>query len=178
MSKFKVGDRVTGTVRSQWAYGGEFTVSKVQWDDKEGYLYTLTGGRASLAKFGDEELTLVKEGGDMPYQRRTFKQLKDTPSIRKGALWQQETDAEYAIYRLLDEEFKKSEEAKSYKTIETRTAVEDQPNWFVEVFKVSPEYMTQEELDQFDAFKKAQKPARTASPRKRAPASLKKAQKV
>ena len=53
-----------------------------------------------------------------------------------------------------------------------RKAVEDEPNYFVEVFAVEPAYMTQDELDRFEAFKiSAKKPAkRTAKTPMKKPA--------
>lgn len=97
-------------------------------------------------------------------QRRTFKLLKDTIAIRKGALYQEQCDDGTQPYEMITPEFNKSDTV-TKAIYHDRSLVEDQPQWFTEVFKVQPEYMTQAELDQWEAFKASQaKPKRVRKP--------------
>jgi hypothetical protein len=104
---------------------------------------------------GDDlkDLELVTKGGAQ-MARKTYKLIKDTPTVKKGAIYQKANDHWSEEYVLLDESFRKSSQRPDAKVaIWDRSLVEDQPEWFVEVFKVTPEYMTREELDQWEAFK-------------------------
>ncbi|AZI61818.1 hypothetical protein RQN9TF_12530 [Rhodococcus qingshengii] len=106
-------------------------------------------------------------------KRRTFKLTKELPELAKGALVQEKCDDGDQDYTVLDQSFIKYEDEHGRKTVTyPRKAVEDEPNYFVEVFAVEPAYMTQDELDQFEAFKiSAKKPAkRTAKAPMKKPA--------
>ncbi|UNQ40924.1 hypothetical protein MPC38_06650 [Prescottella equi] len=115
--------------------------------DRSGYENTVGHSQVSAG-----ETQLVTEGGEMPHQRRTFKQLKDSVMVKKDALWQEACDDGTQEYILLDQAFNK--DPRQTQRIYDRSLVEGDPKNFVEVFKVSPDYMTREELDQFEAFKK------------------------
>lgn len=101
---------------------------------------------------------LLTETGDQPVQKRTFKLLKETEWLSKGALFQEETPGSTSsAYKLVTLESFRFEDASGIRTagcLRSRESVEDNPKWFVEVFQVEPQYMTQSELDQFESFKK------------------------
>ncbi|OCC19432.1 hypothetical protein AS590_25905 [Prescottella equi] len=87
-------------------------------------------------------------------KRRTFKLTKELPELAKGALVQEKCDDGDQDYTVLDQSFIKYEDEHGRKTVTyPRKAVEDEPSYFVEVFAVEPAYMTQDELDRFEAFK-------------------------
>lgn len=87
--------------------------------------------------------------------RRTFRQLKETPDVKKGALWQEDCEDGTQPYSLITPEHDKSDNGViSY---HKRSLVEDQPKWFVEVFPIIPAYMTAEEKTAYEAFVKKQK---------------------
>jgi len=158
MAKFKVGDRVRYT-RSYPEYGikpgalgtvdENSNIPFVIWDSAD------CERRWAIM---EERLELVtsNQGDNKVSERRTFKQLKDTPDVKKGALWQEQCEDGTQPY-------------------ESRKLVEEQPDWFVEVFKVHPEYMTKEELEKWEAFKSgrvakvAPKKAKKASKTKATP---------
>jgi len=111
--------------------------------------------------------------GETIMKRRTFKLTKELPELTKGALVQEKCDDGDQDYTVLDQSFIKYEDEHGRKTVTyPRKAVEGEPNYFVEVFAVEPAYMTQDELDQFEAFKiSAKKPAkRTAKTPMKKPA--------
>lgn len=150
MSKFKVGDKVR--------------VLKAETGDKAkvGDILTVSGGTTNYPETsnGDmwrlSEIELINEG-ETTVGKRTFKLLKDTPFVAKGAIYQEKCDDGTQEYVLLDDKFNKDQLTNgkmNSQNIYHRPNVEDQPEWFVEVFKVTPEYMTQGELDQWEAFKK------------------------
>lgn len=106
----------------------------------------------------------ITSNGDKPMAKRTFKQLKEDATLKAGALWQEECEDGTQPYSMITPESFKSTGESSY-SIDTRSLVEDNPTWFVEVFKVEPEYMTQEELDRYHTFLSG-KPAQTQKPTK------------
>ena len=99
-----------------------------------------------------------------PYQRKTYKQRKDSVTVKKGALWQEACDDGDQEYVLLDKAFSKDTAGNGVHKIYTRSLVEDDPKNFVEVFKVEPEYQTREELDLFEEFKRSRAKVRVAKP--------------
>lgn len=154
-ARFKVGDRV----RLVKLNGGESLVAKV------GAIATITRFRKDYSGcnivlklpgffhpgqnneyyVNDSHIELVEERDFVG--KRTFKLLKDLPNLKKGALFQEECEDGTQPYSLINN----VDVRVSYSD---RSVVEDQPDFFVEVFKVNPEYMTKEELEQFEAFKK------------------------
>lgn len=161
MSKFKVGDLVTGTKEHQWAYKKEHRIKSVTtFGGREAYTLDVSG---SSLKWWAEELRLVKEAttvkGETPVQRRTFKQLKESVTVKKNALWQEACDDGTQEYILLDQTNNK--DSRNTQRIYDRSLVEDDAANFVEVFAVTPQFMTREELDKWEAFK-AVKPERKA----------------
>lgn len=160
MTKFKRGDQVR---RVKETYQGM----------KPGDVATVVSLRLNLGcvvldRFGGDNgyghdiknLELVTEGGEMnkPYQRKTYKLLKDSPMVSKGALFQEDCDDGTQPYSLITKEHIKGSVGGKHSVMD-RSLIEDQPTWFTEVFKVTPEYMTQAELDEWEAFKNSKKPA-------------------
>ena len=105
----------------------------------------------------DDELELVTTKEEKPVARRTFRQIKESDTVKKGAVWQEMCDDGTQPYELVDGTYHK--DGSTTPRIDNRSLVEEQPTWFVEVFEVEPQYMTAEELKQWEAFKKGQKPA-------------------
>ncbi|MGO4470371.1 hypothetical protein AB4Y95_00330 [Arthrobacter sp. M-10] len=91
--------------------------------------------------------------------RKTYKLIKETPELRKGALFQEACDDGTQEYVLLDHTAHKGGSAPSGQryAIFDRPLVENAPQWFVEVFQVEPQFMTATELEQWKAFKKTPK---------------------
>lgn len=141
MREFKINDRVecrgvfgwyctSGVYTNQDGCGGQYICSR-----------------------NDTDLKLATEAGDVePQHRKTFKQLNDTITIKKNALWQEACDDGTQEYVLLDESFNR--DPRQTQRIYDRSLVENDPKHFVEVFKVTPEYVTREELEQWESFKK------------------------
>lgn len=177
MSKFKVGDK------AQWirepscgTYFGcadahHITITSVI-NDGEYYYFdinnkdgvTLDSCLGCLTGDNYDNLKNYHSERSEPMARRTFKLIKDTPDVKKGALFQEKCDDGDQDYQIL-EEFEETHVTAPFedggKTVAYgRAACEDRPNWFIEVFKITPEYMTREELDQFEAFKKGKKSAK------------------
>lgn len=162
MSKFKVGDilRVidaSGTSASQ--VGDIVTVKEVGgWENKLLEVYCEKRD-ISYGMFDNRFELVTTEQGDQPMARKTFKQLKDTVTVKKNALWQEACDDGTQEYILLDESFNKDQ--RNTQRIYDRSLVEEDTQNFVEVFQVTPQYMTREELDQWEAFKAgAEKPGK------------------
>lgn len=153
--KYKVGDTVRINSKdgaSSYMVGCTAKVSRVV--RSEFYAYHLEG---YCDRFCEKELDLVKRGKTT--MRRTFRALKDGPEFKKGALFQEACDDGDQEYKLLDEDHM-SEAASSdwgdYYSGDltlTRNTVEDQPKWFEEVFPISDEYVTKDELSAFRKFK-------------------------
>lgn len=152
MSEFKVGDKVRVTTQDNDHVS---TISFV--DENKVYPYKLSvpnGDWINAYRDGELELVTTKEE-KKPMERRTFKQLKDTVDTKKGALWQENCDDGTQGFSLISEEHVKHGEFSDYgDEFYTRDAVITQSDWFVEVFKVTPEYMTENELNKWNEFNK------------------------
>lgn len=159
MSRFKVGDRVS-IVRCLAHSGFEYmcehrhcigSVVTIEEDDNSRmYQYTVTGNGFS---WDDGELELVKEG-EGKVGRRTFKQIKESDTVKKGAIWQEACDDGTQEYVLLDPTYHKAGERVM---IEARHLVEGQPKWFEEVFPATENWLTKDELAAFKKWLKKQK---------------------
>lgn len=151
MSKFNEGEIVevfkTGT---PFSVGEKVRlVTKDSYDDwKAEYL---DGSDYWYVTEDEVRYTTSNSKENKPMGRRTFKLIKDAPTIKKGAVYQEQCEDGTQPYELLDKNYSK---ANNGHVITDRSLVEDAPQWFVEVFKVEPEYMTREQLDAFEAFKK------------------------
>lgn len=155
MSKFKAGDRVKivgrrGGYRSIPDFG---TILGAK-DNTGGAYIAFEPSYPDGLYFTSEELETDVElvtSKENKVARRTFKQLKDTFSVKKGALYQEDCEDGTQSYSLITpEHYKGSDRVKA--SYRDRTIIEKQPEWFVEVFKVEPEYMTKEELDRYKDF--------------------------
>lgn len=111
-------------------------------------------------------------------QRKTYKLIKELPELKKGALLQEKCDDGTQDFKVLDEAFVKYSDEYGRKDFKyPRQAVENEPVYFVEVFAVTPAFMTQAELDQWDAFKKAAAKPVSRKPRVAKVAAVKPASK-
>jgi len=164
MNKFKVGDRVrpisnpsnSCTDLMYIVDGGYLMIENESARNFYYGTYDRNGERRTGCSCWDEDdLELIK-GDNKVKERRTFKLLKDTPDVKKGALYQEECEDGTQPYRLITKQDHRDEQDASSIYV-TRSLVEDQPQWFVEVFKTVPEYMTQTELTQWETFKKTGK---------------------
>ena len=160
MSKFRKGDRVRINKVTTWSFpiGTTGTV-----DDNSNcpivVLDNINGD--NRWPYNEDNLELIPNG-ETVVKRRTFKLTKELPELAKGALVQEKCDDGTQDYIALDNsQIKYALEDGRKSLTYPRKAVEDEPNYFVEVFAVEPAYMTQDELDQFEAFKiSAKKPAK------------------
>lgn len=161
MSKFNVGDRVKLRDYSKYefpSYKDQIcTITSVnpnikcEWSDNR---------HSTLSVDGDYCFGAYKvedNNGEKPMTRRTFKLLKDTADYYKGLLVQEACDAGDQEYASLNHGEKVIKDDISHffddNTVRySRKTIEEQPNWFVEVFKVEPEYMTEVELTNYKAF--------------------------
>ncbi|WP_154100358.1 hypothetical protein [Rhodococcus sp. YH3-3] len=175
MSKFRKGDQVRMISKSIY---GDLRSSNVHKRSVNGICWITEVGSEGPNTYTVHELQ-SGHGGDFfteadlqpinygvtIMKRRTFKLTKELPELTKGALVQEKCDDGDQDYTVLDQSFIKYEDEHGRKTVTyPRKAVEDEPNYFVEVFAVEPAYMTQDELDQFEAFKiSAKKPAKRTS---------------
>ncbi len=80
--------------------------------------------------------------------RRTFRLLKPTYELKKGALLQEECDDGNQDYVAIDDD---SITWTNHSVSVHRVIVEKSPDWFVEVFPIHPEYATKEEIKQLKA---------------------------
>lgn len=163
MSKFRVGDpvRILSGPDMDHMIGDVGTI--VMHDGSRLIPYTVrVRGKSRLGAYDPEELELITKEGGATVARRTFKLIKDTPTLTKGAILQEACDDGTQEYVLLSSDFDKDHG--SQPSIYNRALVEEQPSWFVEVFAVEPQYMTREELDQWEAFKVKSATARKAKP--------------
>lgn len=110
--------------------------------------------------------------GDKIMARRTFKLLVETPTLRKGAVYQEACDDGTQQYELLDKSFNKEYDVENLDSrnsgsIHNRDLVENNPKHFVEVFKVEPEYMTAHDLVLYKEFLSSKKTTKKANKRKK-----------
>jgi hypothetical protein len=157
MSKFRIGDIVRLNkgvmnfkkgqyVRVVAAYENHF---RAEFLDGHDYWYV-----------NYDEAELATKGGEMtqPYQRKTYRLLRELPGISKYTLFQEMCEDGTQPYRPLEDV-----PGLDYQ-LSSRELVENNPKWFEEVFLVMPQYQTREELDQWEAFKGRKKPGRKAKP--------------
>jgi hypothetical protein len=117
---------------------------------------------ARYAEF-DDNLELVTESKQgTKVMRKTYKLLKELHNVKKGAFYQEACDDGDQEYMLITREHYKGSDNQEC-VVTDRSIVEDQPQWFVEVFQVTPQYMTREELDQWEAFKGRKAPRQVVS---------------
>ncbi|NDZ93299.1 hypothetical protein G3I13_01810 [Streptomyces sp. SID6673] len=163
MSKFKIGDRIRGnpgddmyTITTQHATME--VIRHIGSVDPDIEVKVLThsvypGEVGSTYRVNSAHFELITKGEEVkPYQRKTYKQLKDSVTVKKGALWQEACDDGDQEYVLLDSAFNR--DPRQTQRIYDRSLVEDDSKNFVEVFQVNPSYMTREELDRWEAFQK------------------------
>lgn len=141
--KFKLGDKVkiTKCIEQTGEYGHYIgTVSTIDHvSTMEGqYPYSLANVDAF---WGDNELELFK-GGTMA--RRTFRVIKDTPELKKGAIIQEACDDGTQDYVSLNKSDLKFNDQRGIAY--TRKVVESQPTFFVEVFPLVAPWGTKEEV--------------------------------
>jgi hypothetical protein len=162
MSKFKVGDRVKFTDKAVCSDKrldrvSYIEIEKLRGDGRVDYYgsYDFAGKRITgCGCCSDEDFELLITEGGAQMARKTYKLIKDTPTIKKGAIYQEACDDGTQEYVLLDKSFLRgSWPTNSTIKIFDRSLVEDAPQFFVEVFQVEPQYMTAPELEQWDAFK-------------------------
>lgn len=164
MAKFKKGDRVR-YIRDTEYYGvnyGGVNYGDVGVIDENGsdapYCLFDTAIQRRVAFLEDElELVTNSKGATIVSERRTFKQLKDSYHMTKGALWQEECDDGTQPYKVINaSEVYKGKDTRNT-TAPDRTIIEEQPDWFVEVFKVHPEYLEKGEIEAWEHFRKTYK---------------------
>lgn len=109
-------------------------------------------GHCSDCAYEDWDYLEFIDEGEKPMARRTFRQLKETVDSKKGCVWQEACDDGDQEYAVITPELVKGEDKDI--TYSDHSLVQDQPEWFVEVFQVEPQYMTTIELAQFEEFKK------------------------
>lgn len=159
MSKFNKGDRVQ-LVNLTGRLG--YYQSSIKGDtativDVDGHgSWAVKVDRLGLVKFWYEDNFELITRGDKPMARRTFKLIKSTPTMKAGAILQEQCDDGTQPYIMLNVDTH-CLESNAAPRIENRALVEDAPKWFVEVFQVEPQFMTQVELDQWEAFKASSK---------------------
>lgn len=164
MTKFKVDDRVR--VLSQ----GSSESPNIQREGQIGVIGFVSSTLCCVRFEKDNEyvgsiemkgLELITTKENKPMARRTYKQIRETPGIKKGAIFQEQCDDGTQPYEMITPQFIKGTETRTF-TITDRKLIEEQPEWFVEVFKVEPEYMTKEELDRYHEFLGKKKPTTVA----------------
>ena len=165
MAKFKVGDRVRA-VRDKPMHnisrGDVHTIDSI---DSAGDLWFRDNplcGSDCCSQPGNFELVTNSKGATIVSERRTFKQLKDSMEVKKGALFQEKCDDGGQEYVLLDwEQYTKHIESNQAHGFDqkslARDEVEQEPDWFVEVFKVHPEYLEKGEIEAWEHFRKTYK---------------------
>lgn len=153
--QFKIGDSVYVRKDSEYYYQASGvpgivtdTDYRVKWLRVE-----FVNGYRNSYQDKDLELTIT---GETKMARRTFKLLKDSPQVKKGALYQEACDDGDQKYVLITPESLKFEDHGVYfnDAGASRDAVEKSPKWFVEVFPASETYLTKAELEAFKKFMK------------------------
>ncbi|WP_218747432.1 hypothetical protein [Rhodococcus sp. FH8] len=190
MVKFKVNDKVNGIEISTYNNSAESVPNSMK-TANYGFVKNYCSAtnvqvwnhdRSDWWPYKASDLTLFNNG-ELNVKRRTFKLTKELPELTKGALVQEKCDDGTQDYIALDNsQIKYTLEDGRKSLTYPRKAVEDEPNYFVEVFAVEPAYMTQDELDRFEAFKTTKagqkstaRPVKTEAPtpKKRAPRAKK-----
>lgn len=154
--KYKVGDKVRITKRLTVGGAGDMpelvgqTVVVTKTNDKWFDFKAANGEEETVFREDYDKVELINKGATM---RRTFKLLKDTDGIRKGALFQEMCDDSDQDYVLLDNAFRRFEYPHSaVRCVRSRDAIENNPKWYVEVFPMVSEYGTKEEVNAFKKF--------------------------
>lgn len=169
-NQFKVGDRVKPKA-SYVKYCSDGTYKNYEYSvitrvSSNGINYNYESFNAdgkrisSCDCYKDEHLELYGE----PMPKRTFMLRKDTPSMLKGALLQDNGNST-SPYTLINAETH-SKDPSFPISFAKRELIEEAPTWFIEVFAVTPPYMTQIELDQYETFKKTLKTKQTKKVKK------------
>lgn len=165
MSKFKVGNIITGKPNNNYTCTTTNATMEVieTNDDGRQMKVRITAHKTQPGEVGSiydvmnstDRFSLLREDATTVKERSTYRLLKATAELKVGAVVQEKCDDGDQDYIVLDESFVKYENESGGKRYTLpRGAVENEQKWFVEVFKVTPEYMTREELDQWEAFKK------------------------
>lgn len=164
MSRFKVGDSVRGTHGHFGNHRHSHGERAVVITPKSGDYVRVRFADGYEDGYYESTLQLITKGGDMkPTQRKTYKQLKESVTVKKHALWQEACDDGTQEYVLLNADDNK--DPRQTQKIYERALVEEDPKNFVEVFAVTPAFMTQAELDQWEDFKLVEKRvAKTGKP--------------
>lgn len=167
MAKFKIGDKVRilsypHTSRNH-LIGDIGTVKSLHGGQPSWPIEVAIVGKRN-GDYAGKEIELVKSEEKTTMARRTFRQRKDSPELKKGTLVQEACDDGNQEYRVLDitkyyrfDDWSKYFNNPVYKL--SRNAVEQNSDWFEEVFPATKDWLTKEELDTYREF--------VASPRKR-----------
>lgn len=142
----KIGARAT-VVQSD--HDNEFL--HVHWNEADG-----TGLRGTQTNGGYYPSSFkIIYGDKLMQRRRTFRLLRENHELKKGALVQEACDDGTQDYVTPDgyQDFIKYEDEDGERGVRyPRESVENEPKWFVEVFKANPEYQTKEEQTAFKEF--------------------------
>lgn len=146
MIKFKVGDRVRNNgTGEQLGVVSEGVIDMYLPDYWVKYPYVVRNDAGETEPFDASQVELITEG-ETKVGRRTFRLLKDMPDTKKGALFQEQCEDGTQPYSII-------QGGDDY-TYSNRSTVEDNPEWFVEVFVIDTTHLTKEELAKWEAFKK------------------------
>lgn len=81
-------------------------------------------------------------------EAKIYRLVKDTYLLKAGALFEERGGG---LYRYLESCDKRQFQTDSQSnTVAPREGVEDNPEWFIEVFKVTPRYASAEELKKME----------------------------
>lgn len=165
MSKFKVGDRVKVIGVDSLCYEDDVRIGEygnvigVEPKQDDFYNINVKGDRGNEEPFMEEQLELITPIEGIIPDRRTFRLLKNTSELKKGAIIQEMCDDGNQDYCVLTHsDIKYTNEAGDLCYIAPRGSVENEPKWWTEVFQVAPNYLTKEEVVEYTkAIKKAKK---------------------
>lgn len=171
MSKFHKGDKlkVTSQECGNVTNPAYIIIDRVKPDG--GYAYTgydTDGNRIGECHGCYNDDNLEPFNGDTTVnKKRTFKLLKETPALKVGALLQEECEDGTQPYSLINADTHSKDPSQTVR-FPKRELIEEQPKFFIEVFQVNPQYMTQVELDQYESFKNTLKqPKKVAKAQKK-----------
>lgn len=162
MSKFKVGDRVkiTDHLSNTESLGAYCT--NPGWAGRHGVITRQERDTYFGVEVDDDwywfhknSLKLIK--GEQTMGRRTFRLLKESLDLKKGAIVQEKCDDGDQDYTVLDLKYQKFEDGNYTEIDFSRNTVENNPKWFEEVFPLVPEYGNKAELEAFKKFAKKRK---------------------